>query len=531
MKNKIITLVSAICLLVLLCENIFANIKYLRLAYRDDPSTTIVIGWTNDGTSTNAQVYYGTTDFGAAWGSYPSSHGIDTITSYRNLTNNFSRITGLTPNTIYYFVVKDDQGVSARYSFKTITDNPDDSIKFISGGDSRTGAPLIEPSDCRQRRQSGNMLVAKIRPNFISFTGDCIFSENIFQVNQFWGDWFQDWTLTYGPDGRIAPVCVTFGNHEVTDDFRLLFDITNSDNHYALSFGGTLLRLYTLKSDENVSACDNAAQLSWFLDDLQTHTGNANEPFWKFVQYHIPMVPHGYYSPNQPEIDCWANNFQQYKIRLAMEGHTHVTKYTWPIIPSTDAGAEKGFIQDTINGTVYIGEGGWGAPLRTLYSPNGWTRDQGSFDAYQVVYVSKYRTEIRTAQFTNVSAVGQLTDSDPAWSLPSGISIWTPANGSVVVLKNPDVSGIESLHKMPLNSRVYPNPATNTINIEFDKYTADKKATVSIYNGMAKQVSSIAISDMSNTTKINVENLKNGAYFLYVKFGNKMECHKIIITH
>ena len=95
MKNKIITLVSAICFMLLLSENIFANVRYLRLAYRDDPSTTIVIGWSNDGTSTNAQVYYGDTDLGTAWDTYPNSHGIDTITSYRNLTNNFSRITGL----------------------------------------------------------------------------------------------------------------------------------------------------------------------------------------------------------------------------------------------------------------------------------------------------------------------------------------------------------------------------------------------------------------------------------------------------
>jgi len=531
MKIKVVSLMAIVSIMIFQSGNTFGNVQYLRLSYRDDPSTTVVIGWSNSGTSTNATVYYGTTDQGTDYSLYPSFHGVDTITNYHSLVNNFSRLTGLTPNTVYYFIVKDDQGVSSRYSFKTITDNPNDCLKFISGGDSRTGVPFVEASDCRQRRQSGNMLVAKIRPDFIAFTGDCIEGDLLYNVDQNWSDWMQDWQLTFGPDGRIAPVCACFGNHEVTDDFHYLFDMTNSDNHYALSFGGTLLRLYTLKSDENVSACDNTAQLSWFTDDLQAHTGNANEPFWKFVQYHIPMVPHGYYSVNQPEIDCWANNFQPYKIRLAMEGHTHLCKYTWPLVPSTAAGSENGFIKDTTNGTVFIGEGGWGAPLRTCYAPYSWTRDEGSFDAYQVIFVSKYRTEVRTAQFVNVSTVGQLSDADSACSLPSGITLWTPANGSTIVLTNPDASAIETYQNVLRTSSVYPNPAKSAINIDFDNSVTDKKATVSIFNGMAKLVRSIDINDLSKTTKINVAGLKNGTYFIYIKYGAKNECHKVIISH
>ena len=532
MKIKINYLLALFCTMILISESSFGNVKYLRLSYRDDPATTIVVGWSNDGTSTNAKVYYGTTDFGAAnWASYPNNHGIDATNSYKNLTNNYARITGLTPNTVYYFVIKDDQGVSARYSFKTITDNVDDSLKFISGGDTRTGAPLIEASDCRQRRQNGNKLVAKIRPDFVAFTGDFIFSENIIQVNQFWADWLQDWSLTFGPDGRITPCCGTFGNHEVNNDLINLFDISNTDNYYAINFGGKLLRLYTLKSDESVGACDNTAQLNWFLNDLQTHTGNSNEPFWKFIQYHIPMVPHGQYSPNQPQIDCWADKFQQYKVRLSMDGHSHVVKVTWPVVPSNSGNSEKGFIKDTANGTVYIGEGTWGAPLRSLYSPNSWTRDQGAFDAFQVVLVSKYETQVKTIKFENMTTASQLTDSDPTWSLPSGISIWTPVNGSTVILRNTNTTKIESLHDVKLNSSVYPNPASTFFSVDFNNSVKEKRANVLIFNGMAKLIKSLEINDVSSTTKVDVSTLPNGTYYVYVKFGVSIECHKIIITH
>jgi len=530
MKNNMIKLFAATFIMLFINVTIFGNVKFFRLSYRDDPSTTVVIGWSNDGASTNAHVYYGTNDLGTTWASYPNAHGVDASTSYRGLTNNFARLTGLTPNTVYYFVVKDDQGVSSRYSFKTISDNPNDSIKFISGGDTRTGAPLVEPSDCRQRRQNGNLLVGKIRPDFVTFTGDFIFKENIFQVDQFWSEWFEDWALTFGPDGRIAPCCATFGNHEVNEDIVNLFDITNSDNYYALNFGGTLLRLYTLKSDESVSACDNTTQLNWFLNDLQTHTGNSNEPFWKFVQYHVPMVPHGYYSPNQPEINCWADKFQPYKVRLSMDGHTHVVKYTWPIVPSVDVGSEKGFIKDTVNGTVYIGEGTWGAPLRSLYSPNSWTRDQGSFDAFQIVFVSKYLTEVKTAQFLDIASVGQLTDADSKWSLPSGITIWEPANGSTVILKNPNYSAVETLQNVAKKSHVFPNPASNFINIDIDNSVPDKKATVYIFNGMARLIQTIDIFDMTSTMQVDISTLQNGTYFFNVKDGKEIESHKIIIN-
>ena len=475
MKNKTLTFLAIIFMFLIFSETLFGNVKYIRLSYRDDPSTTVVIGWSNDGSSSNAKVYFGTTDLGTDWASYPTNHGIDATNSYRGLTNNFARLTGLTPNTVYYFVIKDDQGISSRYSFKTISDNDNDSIRFISGGDTRTGAPLIEASDCRQRRQNGNKLVAKIRPDFVAFTGDFIFSENIIQVNQFWGDWLQDWTLTFSPDGRIAPCCGAFGNHEVNEDLVKIFDISSTDNYYAINFGGTLLRLYTLKSDESVSACDNTAQLNWFLNDLQTHTGNSNEPHWKFIQYHIPMVPHGQYSPNQPQIDCWADKFQQYKVRLSMDGHTHVVKYTWPIVPSNAGNSEKGFIKDTINGTVYIGEGTWGAPLRSLYSPNSWTRDQGAFDAFQVVLVSKYETNVKTVKFENIASVGQITDADSKWSLPSGISIWTPTNGSTIVLRNVNPTVIDKMHNVATKSKVYPNPTAGSVNIKFDSSLKLKK--------------------------------------------------------
>lgn len=82
-----------------------SNGRY-RLILRDNPSTTMTIGW--DQTSgSNPRVYYGTVDQGTNYSSYANSKGPDRIASYRGMNNHFVRLTGLQPDTAYYFVIRD----------------------------------------------------------------------------------------------------------------------------------------------------------------------------------------------------------------------------------------------------------------------------------------------------------------------------------------------------------------------------------------------------------------------------------------
>ena len=534
MKKLFFTLLYA---LLMISNHLMANTRYYRLAYRDDPSTTVVIGWSNDGTSTNAMVYYGTMDQGTNWSAYPLNHGIDRSSSYVSLTNNFAELTGLTPDTKYYFVVKDDQGVSARYSFKTISDDSNDPVTFIAGGDSRTNVPLIESctgGNCRLQRQNGNKLVAKIRPDFVAFSGDFILSNYLGLGNIYYADWLEDWQLSFGPDadgGFIAPFMATFGNHEFNDDIYELFDIPNSDNYYAFSFGGNLFRFYTLKVVEGVNVCTDTTQLNWFTHDLQNYTGTSSEPYWKILQYHVPMVPHAETSPNQDMIDCWANLFQPYKVNLCFEGHSHVLKYTWPLVPSSASGSDNGFIRDDANGTVYVGEGCWGAPLRTLYiyysadAAYNWTRDQAETDGFHLVCVSKQKIEIRTIKFDVVTAVGQVGTYDPPCTLPSNISIWTPSNGAVVEILNNSV-GIEDQHLMNNKVEVSPNPAKDIITLIVKQKIPD--ATIELYNGMGRLIKTEK-TDLEDSYPLNLKDLPQGAYFIFIKANGYSELHKIIV--
>src|SRR5689334_23080423 len=89
-----------------------------RLTWRDDPATTMVIGWEQEG-GQDPRVYWDTADHGTNPAAYPNSRAADRVVDECGMSNHFVRLTGLAPDTAYYFVVADSSGPSARYWFKT----------------------------------------------------------------------------------------------------------------------------------------------------------------------------------------------------------------------------------------------------------------------------------------------------------------------------------------------------------------------------------------------------------------------------
>lgn len=538
--HKILICMKSFITGVLLCvtiSSLIAGTRYYRASWRDDPSTTIVIGWCDDGASTNAGVYFGTVDEGSNYQAYPFNRGIDRTQNYKGLNHRFARLGGLIPDMVYYFVVHDDQGTSTRMIFKTMPDNSETPVSFIAGGDSRTGIiGEFEYSLCRPRRQDANRLAAKIRPSFITFSGDYVYSMPpvISSTNAAWADWWADWQLTITPDGQLIPLIPAFGNHELSDDVYNMFDIPDNNTFYSLPIGGNLLRIYTLNTE---LGCDTAQQ-NWLSNDLQLHTGTPDEPYWKFAQYHYPFVPHANYSPNTEMIACWAPLFQAYQVKLAAESHAHIIKVTWPVVTSTAAGSDNGFTRDDANGIVYIGEGSWGAPLRdvfTYYSPDAafnWTRNQEKMPGFQLVCVSRQKIEVRAFRLDNIASVGQVQLSDPSCTLPSGASLWNPSNGSVVTIQyngslpvTDPVNSPGSKHELS----VYPVPSDDLVTISYEKLTGD--AQIEIYNSLGLKIATVQASAGTQTKQLSFAGYPQGTYFVFVKKKTGTETCKVIHAH
>lgn len=409
---------TCISISLLLVGDVFGLTRRYRLSLRDDPSTTMTIGWEQNG-GTSPIVYFGTTDYGVNWASYPNSQIEDRQVTAKGMDNRFVRLTGLTPNTIYYFVIKDSDGTSPRYWFKTTPMGNATPLSVIAGGDSRA---YLDNSP----RQNANKMVAKLRPDFVLFGGDYTW----LGLNLEWNEWMDDWQMTTSADGRMYPAIWERGNHESSAGIVYdLFDVPTADEYFTIPVGGTFLNIYTLNTE--ISVAGN--QTTWLQNDLQTSYNNYD---WNIAQYHRSTRPNTTDKPNEDgQYNAWSQLFYDYRVQLIVESDAHDVKTTWPVKPSTGSNSDDGFELDTIHGSVYIGEGCWGAPLRTNDWDRTWTRNSASFNSFHWLKISKDTIEIRTIATDNVASVGSVTDNDP-FTPPTGIDIWNPSNGDVVYITN-----------------------------------------------------------------------------------------------
>jgi len=124
-----------------------------------------------------------------------------------------------------------------------------------------------------------------------------------------------------------------------------------------------------------------------------------------------------------------------------------MSKITFPVIPDSING-EEGFIRDDLNGTMFIGEGSWGASPRVANDSKTWTLRAGSFN--QIKWLQFFpntesanahidiRTVITASRDTanlpvsHVDGVGYLTEDD-VFAIPEGVDLFsTEPYGAVI---------------------------------------------------------------------------------------------------
>ncbi|MCS6905294.1 MAG: metallophosphoesterase family protein [Bacteroidia bacterium] len=397
----------------------------MRLTFRQDPSTTAVIGWDQE-KGESPILYYGLEDKKQEWKAYPYSHKPDRMVFYMGMHNYFARLTNLLPDTTYYFVIKDSEGISARYQFRTFPTTSNTRLSIIAGGDSRNN---------RTTRRNANLIVSLLEPDLVLFGGDMTNLDMPLE----WQRWLEDWQLTITSQGRLIPILATRGNHELRNEsIYHLFDTPSEEIYYALNFAGNLLRVYTLNTEISVLG----KQRTWLEKDLQAHSS-----VWKIVQYHRPIAPH---APSKPfrgiQYRAWASLFYQYGVDLIVECDAHVYKLTYPLRP--DENGEYGFVRDDARGNIYIGEGGWGAPLRnterkilgwTLQDQRkSWTRDIGSFNHFHWIWLTEKTMQIRTVLVDNaplVCATTLVPAKKDKWFIPPKLLLRVVENQTYIEKK------------------------------------------------------------------------------------------------
>lgn len=518
------------------------DLKYFRASYNDDPATSITIGWTG----IDATMYYGTTDFGTNYTQYPSNKTVTKTNSINypgqttagSFVNKFIDLKNLSPKTTYYFVLKDANGkLSLRYSFRTMSNNPNDPISFISGGDTRDGL-TGETCNCRGERQKSFTLLGKLCIDFITFSGDFVGGsyEKLLGIKENrtqWEEWFTDWQLTLDPStNRLIPIIPTLGNHETNaaDDLKL-FNVPTTANYFSFTFGGNLLHLVSLNSE----LPNDNTQKTWFTNDLI----NNQNIIWKGVTYHKPMVPQGYYSPEPSLLANWAPLFSQYGVRLAMEGHTHIYKITFPA-KYTGLSSSNYFVRNDSIGTAFIGEGNMGAPYRAnLYSKFAFTREVGkNFTSFFHVRVSKDTMKITTVlvnannaslSYPSCSGQGQeLATNVDVYDAPDGAT--NPATELIPPFGHSDfntvTTGVKYNTKQLDVAKLYPNPADDEITLQIKKRLKD--AQIDMYDAMGKHIQSLYQIEDIDDISVDLSYVPSGTYYVYIKTNEGSQTLKFL---
>lgn len=390
--------------------SLFSKVRFVRAMFNADASTALTIGW--DQVSGKDQILLFDT-LAPSDLNYGNSRKPDVITAAKGMHTSFVRLTGLKPDTRYYFVIKDSEGYSRTFYVTTVSNSPDKTLSFIAGGDSR---------DRSEVRRKANLLVSKLKAHAVLFNGDF----TGYDIEKQWIEWFDDWELSIATDGRITPLVVTRGNHEISNHVLVdLFDVPNAKVFYNTTFGGDLLNLVSLNSE----ILKIGPQKLFLRSTLKNH-----EHFqWQIMQYHRPVRPHvGHKKEMETQYRNFVPLFEKHSnVRLCLENDSHTCKTTWPILQSDALGSEEGFIRNDSIGIVYVGEGCWGAPLRQPDDNKCWTRDSEAINQFNWIFVSKEKIEVRTVKYENAEVVLELTE-ETRFTMPENIDLWNPSNGAVI---------------------------------------------------------------------------------------------------
>ncbi len=324
----------------------------LYLTWQRDPTTTMTVLWqTVD--EAKPELYFQPLGRTNAWKAVSgTSHALPG--SIRTIHT--VELTGLAQKTDYEFCFWPGEPA---FKFRTMPKDLRQPVRFVNGGD------IYHE---RKWMDAMNELAAKLDPAFVVIGGDLAYAfggTNKVEKMERWDAYFDSWKQkARTPDGRLVPMIVTIGNHEVLGSWKQPPERASA--YYAL---------FPMPGPQGYNVLDCGHYLSLFLlDSAHTHPVEGAQTAWLkqslsrrrrvphlFPVYHVPAWP-SYRSDekgenaklNQSIRDSWCPLFEKYGVKVAFEHHDHTFKRTYPI--------RDGKVNP--KGITYLGDGAWGVNLR-----------------------------------------------------------------------------------------------------------------------------------------------------------------------
>ena len=448
----------------------FNNISQIRFGSKGDPLNGLTVTWKGSGSSDSIAWGYTTN---LEEGVFPGSRR-DNISG---IVFDYTFPSLSADTTIHYslFDSKDSIWFEEK-TFNTASDASDNRFSFSILGDSR--------SDPNQWQIVSE---ATLETDFTLFMGDDI--DDGFNLSD-WDLWFE-----YG-EKIIArePIYNTIGGHDrdtsssTYDSYLSYFTLPGNELYYSFTYGNAIfICLNSLKPGD-------PDQYSWLLSTLEAN----KDQTWKIVFTHNPF----YTSPSHvgsmnSYFNTWWKAFDDYGVDMIFNGHSHNYQRTKPInrnISTTSPVAGYGSVVGM--GRCQIVSGGAGAPLSGAAYPGLWWLEKSE---------NKHH-------FCNIDIDGDMLTFKAM-----------DANQVVFdeLVLDKSYVGIEDFKST--NSRIYPNPTFDLLNVETYK---PGKYDIEIYRLNGQKV----FSDYLDGTKyqIDLSSFQKGVYFITIRSKDFVTTRKII---
>src|SRR5208337_233426 len=375
MKKALTSLVFVLAFAVCSTAAFAGILKRPYLIYPGN-NTTMEVLWQDTATETTNTISWGT-DTTYSLGS--------TAVSENNSSANqhIYTITGLTPNTLYYYQVTADgnpaDGVYGSGSFLTAPAANATSVQFIGLGDTRT-----QPNALDMVEAEVNKVVAA-NPSYQGLAihdGDWVATDAE-------TDWTNEWFSPNMADSikflSQVPVNGAKGNHEDDGGYSIYFpkyypfpwtqvsqvgtkgSLPELNNFFwSFDYGPvhfTIVDQYSEQKTVNGQSGTSgpsvgSTQYNWLVSDLTAASNNPNTP-WKVLIYHEPAWNSGTHTNNLYAQQIMDPLVKQYNVDVVYTGHSH--NYTRCGVYSTQT------TSDSIAPNVpYVTEGDSGAPNDTV---------------------------------------------------------------------------------------------------------------------------------------------------------------------
>jgi hypothetical protein len=407
------------------------------LTWQRDPATTMTVHWYNDEQGQN-QLRWRRLSNGGEWSS------TDSTSQALPHTERFVRtaeITGLDPDTVYEFQV---DGYTESFRFRTMPDTLTRPVKFGVGGDVDVGAVA----------DAVTTAICSKDPDFLVVGGDHAYedakAENYWRWMRYMESWFRN---ARGADGRIIPLVVGIGNHEVLfgwganhPDFE---DTASWRDRYASYY----YRTFSFPGAQRpYGVLDFGNYLSLIVTDTE-HTspiisGNDNQTQWlagvlnsrRHMKHIIPIHHVPAYPSNRAFADTipsrirqhWVPLYENSGVKLVFENHDHAFKRTKPLL--------NGLVNS--RGIIYAGDGLWGVDSRAPDSARSYIDTSSQDHHTHLVTITENERSVEAVRSDGGFFGGRIIQSPDG--IPNRISpSISSLNGSSLTLSWSGVAGAD----------------------------------------------------------------------------------------